>query len=224
MAAGSASSNRDGGLADRALKDATITKRQLDLPARMMLEPVSLLSDGNRAAESTTAFVLIRERPMHSEDNQTLSLRVVDPIVDEGVWAIIDDGCNSCCHGEVCRKYAEVKIQVLLGFYVIWLHGKVTTCNGVGTSTTNGKPNIPIGVALCAVSLFCFRVPLFDDLLSLAHLMETCFLHIYPVPVQGLGWQWMSQTHRPRSPLQTPMNVTSTTFGILCWNFYVTRI
>ena len=96
MAAGSASSNRDGGLADRALKDTTITKRQLDLPARMMLESVSPLSDGNRAAESTTAFVLIRERPMHSEDNQTLSLRVVDPIVDEGVWAIIDDGWLSC--------------------------------------------------------------------------------------------------------------------------------
>ena len=33
----SASSNRDGGLADRVLKDTTITKRQLDLAARMML-------------------------------------------------------------------------------------------------------------------------------------------------------------------------------------------
>ena len=31
---------------------------------------------------------------MHFKDNQTLSLRVVDPIADEGVWAIIDDGCN----------------------------------------------------------------------------------------------------------------------------------
>ena len=31
---------------------------------------------------------------MHCNDNQTLSLRVVDPIADDGVWAIIDDGCN----------------------------------------------------------------------------------------------------------------------------------
>ena len=41
-AAHSATSNRDGGLADRVLKDTTITKRQLDLVARMMLEQVSL--------------------------------------------------------------------------------------------------------------------------------------------------------------------------------------
>ena len=83
-AARSASSNRDGGLADRVLKDTTITKRQLDLAARMMLEQVSLLSNGvflqstmpqrpldcvDRAAESTTAFISIRHRPMHSEDN-----------------------------------------------------------------------------------------------------------------------------------------------------------
>ena len=50
---------------------------------------------------------------MHSNDNQTLSLRVVDPIADEGVWAITDDGCNSCCHGEVWRQNDEAKMQVL---------------------------------------------------------------------------------------------------------------
>ena len=35
---------------------------------------------------------------------------VVDPIADDGVWAIIDDGCNSCCHGEVWRQNAEAKM------------------------------------------------------------------------------------------------------------------
>ena len=35
---------------------------------------------------------------------------------------------------------------------------------------------------------------------------------------------WTSQTPRPRSLLRTPMNMTSTTFGTLCWNFHVTRI
>ena len=53
----------------------------------------------DRATEPSTAFVSFREQPMHFNDNQTLSLRLVDPIADDGVWAIIDDGCNSCCHG-----------------------------------------------------------------------------------------------------------------------------
>ena len=94
----------------------------------MMLEQVSLLSNGDfqqstmlqlhlhcvdRTAESTTAFVSIRDRPMHSEDNQTLNLRAVDPIVDDSIWAYIDDGCNSCCHGEVWRQNAEVKMKVV---------------------------------------------------------------------------------------------------------------
>ena len=117
MASGSASSNRREGLTDRVLKDTTITKRQLDLAARMMLEQVSLLSNGDykqstmlqlhldcvdRATESTTAFVSIRERPVHSEDNQTPSLRAVDPVADDGVWAT-----TSCCHGEVWRQNAK---------------------------------------------------------------------------------------------------------------------
>ena len=38
---------------------------------------------------------------MHFNDNQALNLRVVDPIADDGVWAIIDEGCNSRCHGDV---------------------------------------------------------------------------------------------------------------------------
>ena len=31
---------------------------------------------------------------MHFNDNQTVSLRVVDPIADDGVWAITDDGAT----------------------------------------------------------------------------------------------------------------------------------
>ena len=159
-----------------------------------MLEQVSVLSNGDykqstmlqlhhdcvdRAAESTTAFVSIRERPMHSEDNQTLGLRAVDLIADDVVWANIDHGCNSCCHGEVWRQNAEVKMKVL-GLRPFFLHRNSATFNGVGTGTTNGKPKIPTGVTLCALSFFWSRVPLFDDLLSLAQPMQTCFPHIFP--------------------------------------------
>ena len=66
----------------------------------MMLEQVSRLSDGDYeqsmaiqlildcvdcATTPSAAFVSFREQPMHFNDNQTLSLRVVDPIADEGV-------------------------------------------------------------------------------------------------------------------------------------------
>ena len=173
-----------------------------------MLEQVLCLSNGDykqstmlrlpqgcvdRAAESITASVLIREQPMNSQDKQTLSLRAVCPIAYGGVWAIIDDGCNSCCHGEVWRRKAEVKMKVL-GLHPSWLHRKATTFNGVGTSTTNQKPNIPMGVTLCAVSLFWSRVPLFDDLLSLTRSKQTCFPRIFPFP-SGRSWSAMDVSH-----------------------------
>ena len=114
------------------LKDTTITKRQLDLATRLMLEQVSRLSDRDfeqsamvqlfldcvdRATVPSTAFVSFREQPMHFNDNQSLSLRVVDPIADDGVWAIIDDGCNTCCHSEVWRQNAEQwKLKIPMAF------------------------------------------------------------------------------------------------------------
>ena len=114
-------------LQNRVLKDMTTTKRQLDLATKIMLEQLSRLSDGDygqsamvqlfldcvdRATEPSTAFVSFQERHMHCDDNVALSLRVLDPIADDGVWAIIDDGCNSCCHGDVWRQNAEAKMKV----------------------------------------------------------------------------------------------------------------
>ena len=153
----SASSNRDEELANRVLNETAITKRQLDFATRMMLEQVSRLSDEiceqpamvqlfldcvDRATEPSTAFASFRERSVHFNDNQSLNLRVVNPFEDDGVWAIIDEGCNRCCHGEVWRQNAEAKMKVL-GLYPIWLHRKVTF-NCVGTSTTSGTLQIPM--------------------------------------------------------------------------------
>ena len=39
----------------------------------------------DRAIDPSLAFASFREQPMHFNDNQTLSLRVVDPIEDDGV-------------------------------------------------------------------------------------------------------------------------------------------
>ena len=149
----SASSNCNQELADRAMKDTTIQKQQIDLATRMMLDQISRLSDGDyaqsteiqlfldcvaRATASSTAFVSFREQAMHFTDYQTVNLRVVDPIAHEGVWEMIDDGCNSCCHGGVWRQNAEAKMKVLR-LQPIWVHRKATTFNGVGTSATSGK-------------------------------------------------------------------------------------
>ena len=158
----SASSNRNEELADWVSRDTTITKQQIDLATRMTLEQISRLLDGDyeqsmmfqlfldcvdRATASSTAFVSFREQPTHFKDNRTLNLRVVDTIADEGVWAITDDGCNSCCHGEVWRQNAEGKMK-FLGLHPIWLHRKATIFNGGGTSTTSGKLKIPLATRL----------------------------------------------------------------------------
>ena len=91
---------------------------------------------------------LLRHQPsMHFKDNQALNVQVVDPIADEGVWAMIDDVCKSCCHGEVWRQNAETKMKVL-GLQPIWEHRKASSFNGVGTSTTSGKLKIPMATRL----------------------------------------------------------------------------
>ena len=42
--------------------------------------------------------------------------------------------------------------------------------------------------------------------------------------VEGHSRQWMDQTLRPHSPLPVPMNLTSTTFGIRCWDCSATHM
>ena len=100
-------SNSGEGLAKYVSKDTVITKRQPDLAARMMLERASLSSQGDyerlttlqlfldcvdRTVMSITELVSVCVRFMHSEDNQTQSLRDVDPAAYDGVLSIIDDG------------------------------------------------------------------------------------------------------------------------------------
>ena len=60
---------------------------------------------------------------------------------------MIDDRCNSCCHGGVWRQNAEAKMKVLR-LQPIWVHRKATTFNGVGTSTTSGKQKKPMAIRL----------------------------------------------------------------------------
>ena len=209
-----------------------MTKRQPDLATRMMLEEASLSSNGDyekstslqfsldfidRAFESITELVSIRVRFIHSKDNQTLCLRDVDPIACDGVWAIIDDGCNCCSHNSTWRQSTEAKMKVL-GLHPILLHKKATPFNGTGRTTKNRKPKIPTGVIFHAVSLSSSHVLLSHDLLSSVQSMPTSSLLTFFFSIRGFGWQWISRTLRTSSPHRTPMNMTQ------CWNFYVTNI
>ena len=96
---------------------------------------------------------------MHFNVNQTLRLRVVDPIADDGVWAIIDDGCNSC-HGDVWRQNAATEMKVL-GLHSIWLHRKATTFDGVGMSTISEKLKIHMAIRLQESDMVITRVRAF---------------------------------------------------------------
>ena len=104
---------------------------------------------------------------MHPEDNQTFSLRHVDPTAYDGVWAIIDDGCNSCSRSKAWRRNAEAKMKVL-GLHPCSLHKKATTFNGTGRNTKNGKRRFPWALILMLYPRPGWsHVPLSDGLLSL---------------------------------------------------------
>ena len=73
--------------------------------------------------------------------------RVVDPFEDEGVWAIVDDGCNSCTHSKEWRLNAEEKWKKL-GFKCYMSDSKTTKFTGIGTSATTGKWKMPAAFLL----------------------------------------------------------------------------
>ena len=56
-----------------------------------------------------------------------------------------------------------------------------------------------------------------DDVLSSVQPLRTRSLFIFFFSLEGLGSQWMSETHHPRLPLWTPMDMTP------CWSLYVTQ-
>ena len=94
------------------------------------------------------------------KDRSTTSLRVVDPYADPHVWAIVDDGCNSCTHSDAWRINAEEKWKKL-GFKCYVKDKKITTFSGVGSAPSTGKWEFP-----CAFQLIQSQVVLPGTLAS----------------------------------------------------------
>ena len=116
------------------------------------------------APSAPAAMTFSRERnalvaTLH-KDSCTTSLRVVDPYADPHVWAIVDDGCNSCTHSDAWRINAEEKWKKL-GFKCYVKDKKITTFSGVGSAPSTGKWEFP-----CAFQLIQSQVVLPGTLAS----------------------------------------------------------
>ena len=165
---------------------------------------------------------------MHPEDNQTFSLRHVDPTAYDGVWAIIDDGCNSCSRSKAWRRNAEAKMKVL-GLHTCSLHKKATTFNGTRRNTKNGKRRFPWAILMLYPRPGWSHVPLSDGLLSLVQSVRARSFLIFSFSVEGLGRQWMSRTPRPTLTSSDPdeydgHNIRNLMLELLyhaaCWRIY----
>ena len=68
-------------------------------------------------------------------------------MTDEGVWVVVDEGANSCCHRDERRRNAEDKIYKI-GFRFDAVHNKSTEFKGIGNRKTKGLWNVPLGFRL----------------------------------------------------------------------------
>ena len=75
---------------------------------------------------------------MYHKDIQAVNLRVVDCLKDEGVWAIIDEGCNSGCHGQRWRENADIKFEKL-GFKSVFHKESNMAFKGIGNNRSSGQ-------------------------------------------------------------------------------------
>ena len=156
-------------LVDRVKETETISVPQITEAAQLMAIESRVLEEGDykvldignmfldcidrvqqsfspAAASSRTAMVASRERvalPALHRDKGNTSLRVVDPLEDDGIWAVVDEGCNSNTHSMVWRKNLEMKCEKL-GFKPVQLNSKVTQLTGVGSAATTGKWRLPL--------------------------------------------------------------------------------
>ena len=61
------------------------------------------------------------------------------------VWAIVDEGCSSCCHGEYWLENAREKWRKI-GYRPEVVDNSYSTSNGIGIGLTKGKYALPFAV------------------------------------------------------------------------------
>ena len=77
--------------------------------------------------------------------NERKKLRKVDPILSEYVYAIVDEGCNSCCHGKLWALNAIAKFEKL-GYRFDMIDNNPRMISGIGEGRSNGRFAIPFAI------------------------------------------------------------------------------
>ena len=134
--------------------------------------------------ERHTAFVSCQERPMPEDEQQTQTL-------DEGVWAIVDDGCNSCCHGESWRRNTENTIHHK-GLEAVWLHRKGDHVQWSGNEHDKWKTEVGDGCEIYRNLVSSFQVACTHGRLEKSHpvLINGRHRSVSNVVVSNIGTIW----------------------------------
>ena len=114
---------------------------------------------------ATTEVEQDTKAPQHSQvafpamvaDPPPCSLRSVDPLADDDVWAELGEGCNSTCHGQAWMGNAEDKL-IARGFMAKWVHRNTKQYSGIGGATARGLKTCPYslrpsrsGMTVCGI-------------------------------------------------------------------------
>ena len=153
-------------LFDRVVNHSSISKEQVVKAAEIMLAEARRLDAGSYSMTSVgNLFIDCADRALIiptampativskdalvavHKDRQATHLRVVDPFNDPGIWAVVDDGCNSCCHSTLWHEDAKRKWRKL-GMQSYLISSQPTKFNGVGQSTTAGQVQSTIGTVV----------------------------------------------------------------------------
>ena len=76
------------------------------------------------------------------------SLPLVDPLEDNtSIYVMLDEGCNTTCHGKGWRLHAE-RILATHGMQLLQVSQTCGTFKGVGASRTTGKWKVPFALQM----------------------------------------------------------------------------
>eukprot|EP00959_Pyramimonas_sp_CCMP1952_P320422 6705517-Pyramimonas_sp.AAC.1 len=87
-------------------------------------ELTSLLRDfAAEVADRSLVSPMALTQNASTEVSAISKLRTVDVFEGDGVWAALDEGCNSGCRGKTRALNAGDQFEKL-GFYTKWFHGQ----------------------------------------------------------------------------------------------------
>ena len=85
---------------------------------------------------------------MDGNEYPEAELPLVDPQKDDwNLWALLDEGCNSTCHGEQWRIHAQAVLK-RRGYAPVRLSDNKSSFSGIGEATCTGRWRFPIGLTM----------------------------------------------------------------------------